>query len=565
MSEDDVAEPGRLTFPDQPRLELDQLLGQLVDRAQEVIGTQGRLRGLLRATQTITSDLALPTLLRRIVDAARELIGARYAALGVIGADGRLLEFVHVGMDADTVAEVGHLPEGKGLLGALIEDPRPIRMTRLQEDPRSIGFPAAHPQMESFLGVPIRVRGAVFGNLYLADRQRGRFTAEDEQLALALAAAAGSAIENARLYETARSRQAWLRASAEIARELLSSDSGSPLDLIANHTRELAAADLVTIIRPTGETGALRVDRAVGLEADRLVGAHVPAETTLAGTVMASGTPMTGSWPEQRARLAARPLVELDLDAVLVVPLTAGGRVTGVLTAARRAGRPLFTEDDLAMAAAFADQAAVAIELARARVEQQRNALHDERDRIAAELHGNLVQRLYATGLSLQSTVGLAKSRIVAARLRDTIAELDDIIGYVQATVFRLDDVAPGPEEPLRDHVLRVLAEATPALGFTPATEFSGKFDACPPEAVIPFLKEALRVVARAGATSADVTLSAEPDRLLAVVRCAGAEDLDLAAGPELDALGGRARERGGTLVVDHDRGRSRLSWSVPG
>ena len=175
-----TAAEGSLTFPDLPRLELDQLLGQLVERAQEVLATQGRLRGLLRATQVVTGDLALPVVLQRIVAAARDLVGARYAALGVIAPDGGLAEFVHVGMPDEAVAAIGHLPHGKGLLGALIDDPRPIRLRRIGEDPRSSGFPAGHPPMTSFLGVPIRIRDEVFGNLYLADsdprgvQRRGR-------------------------------------------------------------------------------------------------------------------------------------------------------------------------------------------------------------------------------------------------------------------------------------------------------------------------------------------------------------------------------------------------------
>ncbi|MGW4489214.1 GAF domain-containing protein [Amycolatopsis sp. NPDC004368] len=554
MSDDNGAEAGRLTFPDRPRLELDQLLGQLVERAQEVMGTQGRLRVLLRATQMITSDLALPALLRRIVDAARELVGARYAALGVVGPDGRLTEFVHAGMPAETVARVGHLPEGKGLLGALIDDPQPIRLTRLQDDQRSIGFPPEHPPMESFLGVPIRVRGEVFGNLYLADGDRGPFTAEDEQLVLALAAAAGSAIDNARLYETSRSRQAWLRASGAIARALLAPDAGSPLDLVAGHARDLAAADLVTIVRPTDDPAVLRVDHAVGLEAESLIGALVPAGATLSGLVLASGKPRVGSWPR-----AGDP--RLDLDAVLALPLTGAGRITGVLTAARRTGRPAFSADELEMAAAFADQAAVAIELASARAEQQRNALHDERDRIAAELHGEIVHRLYATGISLQTTVGLAKSPVVVARLRDTITDLDDVIGHIQETVFRLDAPVHENRVSLRDAVLRVLADAAPGLGFTVATRFTGKLDPHHAEAVVPFLETALRLIAgHAAATAASVELRADPDRLTAVVRCTGRAALDRVAAAELTELG---RRIGGALTVDRVEDETRLTWTV--
>jgi GAF domain-containing protein len=195
-----------LTFPDLPRLELEQLLAQLVERAHEVMATKGRLRGLLRASQMVTRDLTLPVVLRRIVEAARDLVGARYAALGVISPTGGLAEFVHSGMPEDAVARIGHLPEGKGLLGALIEDPRPIRLLRIASDQRSAGFPPGHPPMSSFLGVPIRIRDEVFGNLYLAESTKGEFSAEDEELTLALAATAAVAIENARLYESATSR-----------------------------------------------------------------------------------------------------------------------------------------------------------------------------------------------------------------------------------------------------------------------------------------------------------------------------------------------------------------------
>ena len=182
-----------------PQLELDQLLAQLVDRAQDVLAEQNRLRVLLRANRLIVRDLALPALLRRIVAAACELVDARYGALGVLSPTGGLAEFVTVGIDEETAARIGHLPEGKGLLGALIDDPRPIRLRRIDSDPRSIGFPEHHPPMSSFLGVPVRVRAEVFGNLYLTRDDDREFTEEDEELVASLAATAGVAIENALL------------------------------------------------------------------------------------------------------------------------------------------------------------------------------------------------------------------------------------------------------------------------------------------------------------------------------------------------------------------------------
>ncbi len=162
-------EPAPARAPDALRLELDDLLAALVERAQDVMGTRDRLRGLLRASREIAGDLALPHVLRRIIEAARELVHARYAALGVLSPDSGLEQFIHVGVDDATVARIGHLPEGKGLLGALIDDPRPIRLARITDDPRSVGFPDHHPVMKSFLGVPIRIRDEVYGNLYFTE------------------------------------------------------------------------------------------------------------------------------------------------------------------------------------------------------------------------------------------------------------------------------------------------------------------------------------------------------------------------------------------------------------
>ena len=560
-----------LTFPDLPRLELDQLLDQLVQRAQEVKGTQGRLRGLLRAGQLVTSDLALPTLLRRTVEAARELIGARYAALGVIGPDGRLAEFVHVGMDDNTVRRVGRLPEGKGLLGAVIEDPRPIRLVNLAEDARSSGFPAGHPPMESFLGAPIRVRGKVFGNLYLTDSLNGRFTAEDEELACALAATAGGAVENSRLYEVARVQQQWLRASAEITRTLLSPKvSDRPLALIARHMRRLADADLVTVLRPTDDPGELRVEAAFGDYAGDLVGTTMPIEKTLSGQVYRSGDSVTGSWSDWLgANSATPPFGDLGVDAILAVPLIGTGQVNGVLTAARKTGRARFTAEDLEMAATFANQASVSIELADARAEQQRNQLLDERDRIAVDLHNLVTQRLYRVGLSLQATAGMARTPVVAQRVRTAVRELDTVINHIQDTVFHLDNTLS--EQPaLRDRVLQVLNDAGTLLGFAASTRLTGKLDAVEAGALADDLVAALRgtlqVVARhTGAGSVDVDLRAQPDELTITVTHDGRATPDDAARPELDALADRARKHGGTWELScPDPGHPRLSWSVP-
>ena len=461
-------EPVGLTFPDLPRLELDQLLGQVVERAQEVMATQGRLRGLLRANQVMIGDLALPVVLRRIADAARELVGARYAALGVIGPDGDLVEFVHVGMPADVVAEIGPLPQGKGLLGALIEDPRPIRLRRIGDDPRSSGFPAGHPPMASFLGVPIRIRDEVFGNLYLADSTRGQFSAEDDELATALAATAAAAIDNARLYQAARSRGEWLQATATITRRLLSADpadpadAADPLQLIAARSREIADADLVTLVRPAENGSDLRVEVAVGAGAEDLPGLRVPRQGSLSGRVFTTGQPLRLAHPRDEAGLASVASGALDVGPVLVVPLCGSTRVHGVLSVARIHGRAAFTPDDLELAAGFANQAAVAIELAEARVEQQRAAMLDERERIAADLHDHVIQRLFATGLSLQALAstlgpGRAGQRVLAA-----IADLDATIAQIRTSIFALQQDPQTPPQGLRARLLDVVDRGDP-------------------------------------------------------------------------------------------------------
>ena len=343
VATEDLSVPPSLTFPDLPRLELDQLLAQLVERAQEVMAAQGRLRGLLRATQMVTRDLALPVVLRRIVEAARELVGARYAALGVISPTGGLAEFVHSGMPAEAVERIGHLPEGKGLLGALIDDPRPIRLRRIADDARSTGFPPGHPPMDSFLGVPIRVRDEVFGNLYLTESTRGEFSAEDEELTKALAATAAVAVENARLYESAQTRGEWLQATAAITRQVMAADPGAanrPLHLIAEASVRTARADLVTVVLPAGD-GELRVEVAVGTGAEHLSGTILPVAGSLSGQVFTTGMPVRQSVADRETAVIAAAAM-LDVGPVLVVPLLGSTQVHGVLWAGRRRGQPAF-------------------------------------------------------------------------------------------------------------------------------------------------------------------------------------------------------------------------------
>ena len=556
-----------LTFPDLPRLELDQLLAQLVERAHEVMATQGRLRGLLRASQMVTRDLTLPAVLRRIVEAARDLVGARYAALGVISPTGGLAEFVHSGMPEDAVARIGHLPEGKGLLGALIEDPRPIRLRRIASDQRSAGFPPGHPPMSSFLGVPIRIRDEVFGNLYLAESTKGGFSDEDEELTLALAATAAVAIENARLYESATSRGEWLQAIAAITRGVLSAepeDAGDSLELIARTSLRIARADLVTVALPGGPDELL-VEVAVGSGADGLAGTRLPMSGSLSGQVFSTGTPLRQSIGD--AGSAPRP--DLDLGPVLAVPLHGSRRVHGVLWAARRRGRSAFGAEEVEMAAGFANQAALAIELAEARAEQQRAVMLDERERIAADLHDHVIQRLFAAGLSLQSTAGTLRAGEAADRILATVDDLDATIRQIRTSIFQLQQLPQTRAPGLRARLLDVATDVTPVLGFEPAVRFSGVIDEVGHdigEDVLAVVRESLSNVARhARAASAEVDVTATADRLTVDIRDdgIGIGSTDRRSG--LDNLRRRADRRDGTCTVGpREPTGTWLSWSVP-
>jgi signal transduction histidine kinase len=556
-----------LTFPDLPRLELDQLLAQLVERAHEVMATQGRLRGLLRASQMVTRDLTLPAVLRRIVEAARDLVGARYAALGVISPTGGLAEFVHSGMPEDAVARIGHLPEGKGLLGALIEDPRPIRLRRIASDQRSAGFPPGHPPMSSFLGVPIRIRDEVFGNLYLAESTKGEFSAEDEELTLALAATAAVAIENARLYESATSRGEWLQAIAAITRGVLSAepeDAGDSLELVARTSLRIAGADLVTVVLPGGPDELL-IEVAVGSGADGLAGTRLPMSGSLSGQVFSTGTPLRQSVGDA----GSTPRPDLDLGPVLAVPLHGSRRMHGVLWAARRRGRSAFGAEEVEMAAGFANQAALAIELAEARAEQQRAVMLDERERIAADLHDHVIQRLFAAGLSLQSTAGTLRAGEAADRILATVDDLDATIRQIRTSIFQLQQLPQTRAPGLRARLLDVATDLTPVLGFEPAVRFSGLIDAVSHdigEDVLAVVRESLSNVARhARAASAEVDVAATADRLTVDIRDdgIGLGSTDRRSG--LDNLRRRADRRDGTFTVEPRKPTGTwLSWSVP-
>jgi signal transduction histidine kinase len=568
----DGPEPS-LTFPDAPKLELDELIDQLVARAHDVKRAQGRLRALLRAIDTVTGDLDLGTVLRNVVAAARDLAAAAYGALGVLGSDDQLEQFIHIGIDESTAALIGPEPQGKGLLGALISDPRPIRLAHLSDDPRSAGFPPHHPPMESFLGVPIRVGGEVFGNLYLADSAHGEFSAEDEELVVALAAAAAAAISNARLYEEATLQRRWLEASVEIAGHMLAPTGEEPLRMIARRAFDIAGADLVSLGLLTPDREALVVEVAVGSRPEELIGRRFAIGETLARQIVDDGVPVRLAGAVDQSGWPSYLSAAIDVGPLMSLPLRGSGPTRGLLTVVRRRGRPGFSSTELAMAAGFAAHASVALELADSRAAEQRLILLEDRDRIARDLHDHVIQELFAIGLNLEGVAQqLGPDGPLGQRVSQRVDDLDRTIRRIRTSIFELRGSMAGPSHGLRDRILEVTTELTPALGFPPNAAFSGVLDLAVDDEladdVIAVVREGLTNVAKhadASAATVDVVVGGGEIVLSITDNGRGLGASARSGGCGIANLTARAAGRAGQLeLVPAPGGGTRLTWRAP-
>ncbi|MER7755778.1 GAF domain-containing protein [Kitasatospora sp. NPDC097643] len=439
------------------------------------------MQRLLEAVVSIGAGLDLHATLHRIATGAAELVDARYAALGVIAPGGTgLADFIHVGIDDPTAAAIGELPAGRGILGVLIDRPEPLRLVDLGADPRSSGFPPHHPEMRTFLGVPIRVREEVFGNLYLTEKKGGgAFTPEDEQVVHALAAAAGVAIENSRLYEEGRRRERWIAGAAAVTTALLSAEQAeAALTVAAEQVRELADAALGMILLPTepaddgrGQYGQMRVAHASGEAADFVRGELLPEHSFAARLLEGESVYLDdmSSDPTVVIRLAR------NFGPSMAVPMVSAGRVLGGLCVWRPRGAVPFTEAEKQLAGTFASQAALALRLAEGQRDQQRLAVFQDRDRIARDLHDLVIQRLFATGMMLESAARRSVVPEVKVGIGKAVDELDATIQEVRTTIYALqhDNHGDAPDT-LRTRVLREASQAAAALGFKPSVSFVG-------------------------------------------------------------------------------------------
>jgi signal transduction histidine kinase len=552
---------GTLEFAGLSRVRLDALLQELLSRVDEMLDSQERLRALLDAVVVIGSDLDLGSTLDRIVSAACELAGARYCALGVLGPDGeRLARFITHGVTDEEIAAIGPYPEGHGILGELIENPRPLRLTDIAQHPESFGFPPDHPPMHTFLGVPVRIRNQVFGNLYLTEKRDGAdFTADDEQVVTALAAAAGVVIENARLYADSERRRRWHEATGEITQRLLGEfDPRETLLRIARSAREVSGgvAGAVLLEDDEGELVLEAVDGHPAIAA--YAGRRLPADLPLVRELIY--LEKTVVVPDLAQRVKEEGFTELapalqDIGRTVFVPLPAGTRTPGgvMVIAARRGVIPIASDEGTDLIEGFANQATLALDRAQAQRDRSTLAVLEDRDRIARDLHDLVIQRLFATGLQLQGMHRMVRPE-VQQRIGRAVEDIDATIRDLRAAIFELHQ-HPGQQTTLQAAVRAIAIEYAGALGFPPRVRFDGPVESAVPELARPQLLAAVReglsnVVRHAGATGVEVRLSVADGRVSATIADDGAGVAEDGRESGLRNLRERAAKLGGSVSL---------------
>jgi two-component system, NarL family, sensor histidine kinase DevS len=548
------------------QLRLRELLVEVQERVEKIVEGRDRLDGLVEAMLVVTSGLELDATLRTIVHTAIGLVDARYGALGVRGDGHELVEFIYEGIDEKSRELIGQLPQGRGVLGVLIDDPKPIRLNDIVQHPASVGFPANHPPMRTFLGVPVRIREEVFGNLYLTDKANGQpFSEDDEVLVQALAAAAGIAIANARLYEQAKARQSWIEATRDIATELLSgTEPAAVFRLVAEEARKLTGAEAALVAipveedRPAIEVAELLVVETSGSAVTSTAGQTIPVAGTAVGDVFANRTP--------------RRVERVELDGVegagpgLILPLRAAEAVAGVVVVLRHGSSVPFSDEQLEMMAAFTDQAALAWQLASSQHRIRELDVLTDRDRIARDLHDHVIQRLFAVGLALQGTIPRARYPEVRQRISEAVDDLQAVIQEIRTTIFDLHGASSGSTR-LRQRIDEAVAQFA-GSGPRTTVQFVGPLSvvdstlADHAEAVV---REAVsNAVRHAHATTLSVRLAVEDDVCIEVIDngCGMPDDV---TGSGLTNLRRRAEQVGGAFTVESPTGGGTLlRWSAP-
>ncbi|MER7644594.1 GAF domain-containing protein [Streptomyces sp. NPDC126522] len=436
-----------------------------------------RVPQLLEAMRSVGSGLELHSTLERICEAAAALTDARYAGIGVIDEDGdTLADFVFHGVGNATARRIGRLPDGHtGLLGALIREPGPVRLTDVTEDPRSWGFPDHHPRMRAFLGVPVRVQGEVFGNLYLGEKRGGKpFNDYDVSMVRVLATEAGIAIGNARLYEAAKQRERWIDGSVAVTTALLSGgDAEEALQVVAERARRLSGSAAGIVLLPAAE-GGMEIVAVASEQPSAQLGRVVPPDSEIIRQLLAGKPVFVADAATDPRMLSA---LARTYGPIMVLPLQSGGRVLGALVTPRARGERPFTEAERTLAVQFASQAALALMMAEAQRDRERLAVYEDRDRIARDLHDLVIQRLFATGLMLESAQRGSLVPEVRQGVGNAVDELDVTIQEIRTAIFALQQGPAEAPSGLRTRVLREINMTAVPLGFKPGHRFVGAVD----------------------------------------------------------------------------------------
>lgn len=548
----------------------DGLIGSM--QLDDVVASRDRMERLLRVIVGLASDLDLDATLHRIVTAAMELTGARYAALGVRAPDGKLLSFLHSGMDPDTTERIGHLPVGKGVLGVLLDHPEPLRLDDLGAHPTAVGFPDNHPPMRAFLGVPITIRQLNFGSLYLTEPAgRAAFTEADEGAALALASAAAVAIDNARLYDRVRVTAKWMEASRTITTALASGTEpiANPLLMIAERLCELTSAEQAIVLvptdadLPTDEVDTLVVSTAVGVFTDEVLGQQVPVEGSTTGSVFRSGVPVI----TESFRHPIQAFTDVGQRPAIVMPLRAKQAVLGVLAVARNQDDMPFDSSYLDLVSDFADHAAVALRLAESREQARELSLIVDRERIAHDLHDHVIQRLFAAGMDLQGTIARTRSPEITKRLHRTVNDLQATIDEIRGRIFALQ--SPAVETGFREKLQESIASLTGNREIETTVRLSGPLGAVGADVVeqaMPVVIEAVsNAVRHSGARHLTIGVDVTDELTIDIVDDGRGIDPEVTRRSGLANMQHRAKLVCGSCeVADVPGGGTRVRWSAP-
>ncbi len=515
---------------------------------------------LLEAGLTLASELSLSAVLNRIVKAACKVTSARYGALGVLGPQGTVTEFITCGLSVRERKRIGALPTGRGILGVLLDQGRPLRLAEISADPRSVGFPPGHPPMTSFLGAPVRARGQLFGNIYLTEKRRAsEFTVADERALATLASQAGVAIANATLYEEALSRERWLAAAQAITNSTI---SGAPiaetLNLVVDRARGLLEGQSAQIAMPAGAPSgrALRVEASSGAGAARPVGRRLLPPGSTAHEVMRTGhsivTHDSSAGPGPRTSKGGTS----NGRGAIYVSLSGRSSCLGVLSVILRSNQRPASAESVQMLESFAAQAAVALEYARAQGELQRLVILEERERIAKELHDGVIQSLFAVGMGLQAISPTAWPAEIELSVDRAVSALDLVMRDLRNYIFALrPDILA--EHQLGDAVRLLAVEFEARSGLVTTVKIderaAAELVARAPD-LVQVIREALSNVSRhARASSCQVSLRLVRGRAVLTVADDGqgfVPSVRRPAGQGLRNMEERAGLLGGTMSV---------------